>query len=145
MIFDALGSLALGQPFDVIATAEEIFMAVLTDAELAAMRGDTELLMPDTCNIVSLTNTSDGEGGWTETRGTTGTSICRLDVIQGREQLTGGAIQPYISYMLSLPYDVAVTPAQIVEHLSVDYAVKSINRGQSWKAVVRVELERINA
>ncbi len=113
-------------------------------AMLAAMQSAINTLLPDTANIVALTNTPDGEGGWTQTRGTTGTAIaCRLDVIQGREQITGGAIQPYTSYMLSLPYDTTVSPAQIIEHSSVDYAVKSINRGQSWKAVVRVELERL--
>lgn len=113
-------------------------------AMFAAMRDAISTLLPDTANICSITNTPDGEGGVTQTRGTTGTAIaCRLDVIQGREQLSGGAIQPYTSYMLSLPYDATVAPANIIEHSSVDYAVKSVNRGQSWKAVVRVELERM--
>lgn len=119
-------------------------MTAIDTAMLAAMRSAIAELLPDTCNICSVTNTPDSEGGVTKTRGTAGTSIaCRLDVIQGREQLTGGAIQPYTSYMLSLPYDTTVAPAQIIEHSNVDYAVKSINRNQSWKAVVRVELERM--
>jgi hypothetical protein len=57
--------------------------------------------------------------------------------------VTGGAIQPYVTYKLSLPYDTTVAASNIIEHSSVDYAVKSINLGQSWKAVVRVELERM--
>lgn len=115
----------------------------LTNAELSIMRDTIELLMPDTCNIVGITNVPDGEGGSTQTRGTSGTSIpCRLDVIQGREQITGGAIQPYISYMMSLPYDTTVAEENIIEHNGTDYHVKSVNLDQSWKAVVRVELER---
>jgi hypothetical protein len=115
----------------------------LTTAELSVMRDTIELLLPDTCNVCSVTNVPDGEGGVTQTRGTSGTSIaCRLDVKQGVEQVTGGAIQPYISYMMSLPYDTTVAAANIIEHNSVDYHVKSVNLGQSWKAVVRVELER---
>ena len=119
-------------------------MTTIDTAMLAAMRSAISELLPDTCNIVSITNTADSEGGWTEARGTTGTAIaCRMDVSQGREQVTGGAVQPYTTYMLSLPYDATVAPANIIEHSSVNYAVKSVNRNQSWKAVVRVELERL--
>lgn len=111
---------------------------------LAAMRAAINTLLPDTCHICSVTNSSDGEGGVTVVRGTVGTSIaCRLDVVQGREQVTGGAIQPYVSYKLSLPYDATVLPTYIIEHSGVSYAVKSVNRNQSWKAVVRVDLERL--
>lgn len=115
----------------------------LTNLELSIMRDSIELLLPDTCNVCTITNVPDGEGGSTQTRGTSGTSIaCRLDVIQGREQITGGAIQPYISYVLSLPYDTTVGLTNIIEHGGVDYQVKSVNLNQSWVAVRRVELER---
>lgn len=119
-------------------------------AMLAAMQSAIGELLPDTANICSVTNTADGQGGWTVTRGTVGTAIkCRLDVIQNRglisggEQKTGGALQAYTSYMLSVPYSTTVLPSYIIEHSSVDYSVKSINRNQSWKAVVRVELGRL--
>ncbi len=111
---------------------------------LAEMRSlITSNLLPDTCNIVTLTNVSDGEGGSTQTRGTSGTAIpCRLDVTQGREQVTGGAVQTYIAYKLSLPYDTTVAEENIIEHGGYDYHVTSVNLAQSWKAVVRVDLER---
>lgn len=116
---------------------------VLTIAELAIMRETIELLLPDTCVICTITNTPDGEGGITQSRATTTADVpCRLDVMQGREQVTGGAIQPYIAYKLSLPYDTTVSQANIIEHDSVDYHVKSVNLSQSWGAVVRVDLER---
>lgn len=119
--------------------------SAITSQMLSIMRETiTGDLLPDQCNIVSITNTPDGEGGVTQGRGTSSAGVaCRLDVIQGREQLTGGAIQPYISYMLSLPYDAAVVSTNIIEHNSLDYAVKSVNIGQSWKAVTRVELEKL--
>lgn len=116
----------------------------LTASELTGMRDAISLLLPDTCNICTITNTPDGEGGVTVSRATAGTSIaCRLDVKQGREQVTGGAIQPYISYAMSLPYNTTVGLTNIIEHNSVDYQVKSVNLSQSWKAVVRVDLERV--
>ena len=119
-------------------------MTGLTASELTTMRDAIEELLPDVANICTVTNTPDGEGGWTVSRATSGTSIaCRLDVITGNEMLTGGAMQSYTTYKLSLPYDTTVNPSNIIEHSNVDYAVKSVNRNQSWKAVVRVELERM--
>src|SRR5512145_2650721 len=115
----------------------------LTASELTGMRDAIELLLPDTCNICTLTNSPDGEGGVTVSRATAGTSIaCRLDVITGNEQVTGGAIQPYISYKMSLPYDTTIAEENIIEHSGVDYHVKSVNQSQSWIAVRRVDLER---
>jgi hypothetical protein len=130
--------------FQIVSTGE--LMAILTAGELAAMRDDIELLMPDLCQIITITNTADGEGGVTTSRATATAINCRLDSTQGitaGEQRTGGAIQAYQSYMMSLPYDAVVVPENEILHSGVNYAVKSINRGQSWKAVVRVELERI--
>lgn len=116
----------------------------ITTSELAYMRESIELLMPDTCNICTLTNSPDGEGGVTVSRGTSGTSIpCRLDVETGREQVTGGAVQPYITYKMSLPYNTTIDEQNIIEHNSIDYHVKSVNQSQSWIAVRRVELERL--
>lgn len=119
--------------------------SAITSDMLATMRSIiTSDLLPDTCNVVSITNAPDGEGGVTQTRGTVGTAIaCRLDVIQGREQVTGGAVQAYTSYMMSLPYDTVVNPSNIIEHNSVDYSVKPSNVNQSWIAVLRVELEKL--
>lgn len=115
---------------------------MLTNADLAFMRNTIGQLLPDTCSIVTITNVPDGEGGSTESRSTASGIPCRLDVVQGREQVTGGAVQPYISYMLSLPYDTTIGLTNIITHNSVDYFVKSVNLGQSWIAVRRVELER---
>src|SRR5688572_11073600 len=121
-------------------------MSAIDTAMLAQMRSTISgEMLPDTCNIVTITNAPDGEGGVTETRGTIGTAIaCRLDVKRGREEVTGGAIQPYIKTMLSLPYDTTITEAHRVEHGGLTYAVIApSNSDQSWIAVKRVELERI--
>jgi hypothetical protein len=118
-------------------------MSAIDTAMLAAMRAAIGELLPDTAYIVGLTNTPDGEGGVTQARGTSGTQLCRLDVVQGREQVSGGAIQPFISYMMSLPYNATVASTNIISHNGTDYAVKSINLDQSWSAVTRLELEKI--
>ena len=117
----------------------------LTLAELGIMRDTIELLLPDTCSILSPTDTADGEGGVSTAWGTVGTAIpCRLDVKMGREITTGGAVQPYIKTMLSLPYDQTITESHRVTHGGLTYAVVAPpNIDQSWIAVKRVELERI--
>ncbi len=118
-------------------------MAIDT-AMLSAMREAIGELLPDTCNILSLTSTSDGAGGYSETWGTMTTSSCRLDVKEVRDIVSGGAVQSYIKTMLSVPYDTSITELNRVEHGGVTYAVVApTNSDQSWIAVKRVELERV--
>lgn len=117
-------------------------MTQLSAADLSQMRDDIELLMPDTCTIQSLTLASDGQGGQTETWGTAlASAACRLDFIRGDETLTSGAIQPYTTVMLSLPYNTVITTENRVVHDSVTYNVTSVNDGQSWNIVKRAVLE----
>lgn len=120
-------------------------MSAIDTNMLAAMRTAISELLPDTCSILSLTSVSDGAGGQTETWGTASSGVsCRLDVTLTRELLTGGAIQPYIKTMLSVPYDTTITENNRVVHNSVTYAVVAPpNTNQSWNAVKRVELERV--
>ena len=115
-----------------------------TNPELSIMRSTINQLMPDTCNILTSTETNDGQGGAILTYGTTGTAIaCRLDVVQGREQQAGGAVQAFTSYMLSIPYGTTINYKDMVEIGSNRYEVTSLNNNQSWKAVTRVGLELV--
>ena len=115
---------------------------MLDASMLAAMREAIDDLLPDTCNILSVTRTADGKGGWTETWGTASASVaCRLDMKSGMEQVQGGGVQPYKSYMLSLPYSTTITTDYRVVHSGITYEVKTVNTSQSWIAVRRVELE----
>lgn len=118
-------------------------MSAIDTAMLAAMREAISTLLPDTCNVITLTRAADGMGGHTDTRATATAINCRLDVVTGREQIAGGGLQPFTSYMLSLPYDAAVVTTNEILHNGTNYAVKSVNQSQSWKAVVRVELEKL--
>lgn len=120
---------------------------MLTSRELSEMRSVIGNLLPDTCNILSVTYVSDGMGGETQTWGTAGTSACRLDMrvntIAGREMEVGAAWQSFASYILSIPYDTSISTENRVEHSGTTYAVKSASNGQSWSAVKRIELEKV--
>ena len=113
-------------------------------AMLASMREAIGQLLPDKCNIQTVTLTPDGMGGETQTWTATQVNIpFRLDMESGSEMLSGGALQPYTKYKGSLPYDAVVTAADRITHKGVTYVVTGVNNGQSWSAVIRVDLERI--
>jgi hypothetical protein len=110
---------------------------------LAAMREAIGELLPDTCTILSVTDSPDGMGGVTHTWGTASTSDFRLDVISGREQIAGGGAQSFTSYKGSLPYDTVITETNRIVHNGVTYAITNVNNNQSWVAVRRVDLEKV--
>lgn len=116
----------------------------MPQAELDDLRRELELLtLPDTCAILTRTVSVDAMGAPVETWGTATASIaCRLDHRQGGEQIQGGSIQPYFRYVLTLPYDAEITPADRVKHAGIIYAVKSVSSG-SLTACIRCELEKI--
>lgn len=121
-------------------------MSAIDTAMLAAMRSAiSSELLPDTCHVLSVTKTPDGQGGQTTTWGTASANVaCRVDVQQGRELISGGGLQPFSSVMLSLPYDTTITEANRVLHGGVTYAVVAPpNTDQSWIAVKRVMLEKV--
>lgn len=116
----------------------------LTARELAQMQADILDLLPDTCDILSVAYTADSEGGFTEAWGTATAGVhCRIDYRSGRETMTGGAIQPYSKAVISIPYNTPLNLTNRVKSGDYIWAVKSINDGQSWKAVKRVEMERV--
>jgi hypothetical protein len=119
-------------------------MSWLSAGELAQMRADVENLLPDTCDILSVAYTRDGEGGMAEVWGTLTAGVaCRLDYRNGSEVVAGGAVQPYSRAVLSLPYDTVLETTNRIYSGGVTYAVISVNNGQAWKVSVRAELEKV--
>lgn len=119
-------------------------MSLLSDAELAQIRADVALMLPDTCNILSPAGTADGYGGYTEAYGTVSAGVaCRLDPIQGNEQVAGAAPQDFYRYMLTLPYGTAITIANKVVISTVEYKVVSVDAGKSWDTSRRCVVERL--
>ena len=119
----------------------------LTDAQLTSMRTTLNTLMPDTCNILSVTRTSDGQGGFTDVWGTATASVkCRIDSggatgAAGRENVGAASLLPFESWLLTLPYDTTITAAHRVEVSSVTYNVTSVDKSKSWNAEVVASLE----
>ena len=116
----------------------------LTARELAQMQADIYDLLPDTCDILSVAYTSDSEGGFAEAWGTATAGVhCRIDYRSGTERMTGGAIQPYNKAVISLPYNTTISATNRIKSGAYTWSILSLNDGQSWQAVKRAELERV--
>jgi len=101
-------------------------------------------LMPGTCNILSVTLTSDDQGGYTEAWGTaTLGESCRLDSINAREVVAGAGLQAFHLYVLTLPHGTTIATSNRVEVGSDTFSVTSIDQEKSWSTCVRAYLERI--
>lgn len=120
-------------------------MSGLTTTELTAMRTAIKELLPDTCTVLSLARTGDGQGGWTEAwSGTVAANVaCRLDSVTKTEQLAGGAVQHFTGWVLTVPHDVAVTQAHRVQIGSSQYNILGIDSGKSWNACLRLDVEKV--
>ena len=119
-------------------------MSILSNGALNLARDILETALPDTCNILSVSLASDGQGGQVETWGTATASVaCRLDPERGRELQAGGAVQSFNTYVLTMPYDTTVTSANRIEHGSYTYSIHSVDYDKSWPIDIRCQLERI--
>jgi len=124
-------------------------MSAIDTAMLTAMREAIADLLPDTCNVLTVTRTPDGMGGNTEAWGTASSSVsCRVDLQQGQtagmEMNMGDALRPYTTYILSIPYDTTITTDDRIEHSGATYAITSVNTEQSWMAVKRCQMEIVS-
>jgi hypothetical protein len=104
------------------------------DNEMARMKIDVLVTMPDTCTILTPVQTRDNTGGQVTTWTTTSTNVpCRLDGATGAARMTyvldAGAPRPEGKFMLTLPVDVALTEFQRVVTGGDTYQVKAVMRG----------------
>lgn len=117
----------------------------LSAAELAQIREDIVGLLPDTCDILTVTRTSDGAGGWSETTSAAYSGVaCRLDFPNpGREVMANASLTPFKTGIVSLPYNTVVTTANKLLIDSVTYNITGVNTKQSWIGVIRCSVERV--
>lgn len=115
----------------------------LSTKDLETIRDSIETLLPQTCHILSLTGTLDGQGGFTESWGTATASVkCRLDAARvGREELVAANLQPFSAWTLTVPHDTTITAANRVEVGSDTFNVISVDNGKSWIGSLRCLLE----
>lgn len=125
---------------------------MITADELRQMRADVEAIaLPDTCNILTVSSVTDGQGGVTQTWGTAESYVaCRLDAVAnlnttatGKEMSLSGAVQDFSRWILTLPYDTTINEAYRVEKGTDTYNVVFVDNNQSWPVTRRVIVEKV--
>ena len=113
--------------------------------ELTRLRENIQAYsMPDLCNILSVTRTSDGQGGGVDAWGTASLDVpCALVAKTGREKYAGGGVHDFHTYRLYLPYATEITEANRVELNSVTYSVASVDANKSLSGQVCAIVERV--
>ncbi len=111
----------------------------MSDAELARIRADLEVaVLPDTANILSVTRTPDGQGGFTESWGTATTNVpCRADYRQGMEPSAGGALRPFSFWQFTFPQGTGLTAENRIQIGTATYSISGVDAGNSWDVCLR--------
>jgi len=114
---------------------------MMSDAELARLRADVEAtLMPGTANILTVTRTANGQGGFTEAWGTAYIGIpCRADYRQGMEPAAGGAQRPFTFWQLTFPQGTDLAAANRIEIGDDTFSISAVDAGNSWDVCLRAE------
>lgn len=112
---------------------------MLSDSDLTAMRETAEASLAGTAVIQTLTRTSDSGGGFTEGWASAGTVDCRIAPIRGDEREIGERISPDADYVITLPWDAAVTTDSRIVSNGGTFNVEAI-RDRTWPVTKRVEV-----
>jgi hypothetical protein len=111
----------------------------MSETELARLRADLEdTLLPGTANILLVTRTPDGQGGFTDVWGTAVANVaCRVDFKQGMEQGADWGYRPFSFWQLTFPQGTNLTAANRVEVGTITYSISAVDAGNSWDACLR--------
>jgi len=99
----------------------------LTTTELASIRAEANILLPDTCEVYRKTNTRDDYGSVIETFTSLGEVSCRVDPLERTEGIFGGyAFEREASkiwYKFWFQYDEDVQLGDKIVKDSVEYEI----------------------
>ena len=110
---------------------------MITDAELAAMRGAQEAALPTAATIQRRTLVDAGDGTYSETWATTAT-MCRIAALSARELEIAARLNVAATFMVTLPYDADVRGDDRIVAGGRTLRVTGILSGGSWETARRV-------
>lgn len=116
-------------------------MSFFTDADLSWMQDEVEKTLPDTCNILTMTKTSDGQGGWTESWGTATAGVaCRVDAMASSDSDTvvGESERVYDRYVVTLPHDTTISEYNRIEVNDYTLSIDAVDHPKSEATCLRV-------
>lgn len=107
---------------------------MISDAELADLKGDNLTAMPDTATILRNTPVS-GPGGFTGDYTAVGTTPCRLtaSVLSGGNEFTAaGELVSTVAYTLTMPAGTDVQPRDRILCQGTTFEVIAVKAAASW-------------
>ena len=117
----------------------------LSKRELKEMQDAVSGLYPDVAQILSVTSTADGQGGFTEAWGTLTRNVpCRIDALVGSERQTDGSLRAFTTLEVTFAFDVTVSEANRIEVGDNVYHVTYVAPDQSWAVEKTAQVERIS-
>ncbi len=118
---------------------------MLSATELAAMRATLNASLPDTAQVQTLTRTADGMGGYTESWTLGASYSCRLSS-RGvpQEYLQQAAVQGAQYWMVTLPYNAAVTRQDRLIVGGKMLSIVGFQSGGAWETAKRVVCVEVN-
>lgn len=124
---------------------------MLSAFELSNMRTDSLGAMPDTCDIVMATETSDGMGGMSRTWSDRAALVaCRMSptgLTSETERDAGARLTGQQRWTLTLPHDQAIELSDRVRYPATTgdlYEVEDFNNERTWELTRRVQLVRLS-
>lgn len=116
-------------------------MSLLSDADIAQMRGVMQQALPGTAVIGRDTFISDSGGGGTTTFTASGTVDCRIAPVSGDEQVTGGRVSPDAEWVVTLPAGTVVDRTDQVTIAGSTYDIVAMRAPRSWELSRRLEVK----
>jgi SPP1 family predicted phage head-tail adaptor len=120
---------------------------MLPDDELAEMRAEAALALPDTCTIQTATETNT-KGSVAVTYADTYTNVpCRLASANSKEteRVIGEKLASTVAYVLTVPWNQAITAQDRVVAGRVTYEVIAISSpNATWRTAHQAWLARVD-
>lgn len=118
--------------------------SLLQEFDLAYLREQVKVAMPDEISIQRLTLTSDKQGGYTQEFGSVYQHIkARLTAKPGAESIAANAQDARIDFTLTVAYDQSIEQTDRITHRGNHYEVLSIDVGDSWAIAKQCQLRKI--
>jgi len=112
--------------------------AMLSAAQLSAMRSTLVASLPDTAVVKRDTLTPDGAGGWTTSEATVATVAGRVSPSGGRESVVAGKLDAVTTWTITLPALTDVTAKDRIVVGSRTFEVAAVLDPRSWEIGRRV-------
>ena len=117
---------------------------LLQTNDLAYMRSEVKLVMPDTVDIQRMSQEGDGQGGFITAWASAYQNIpARLSITNSSESLTAGILNARSQFLLTVASDQSIQETDRVLHLGDTYEVESVSDGKSWQLTTQCQMHKL--